>query len=783
MKRSLLYLAIVASPLAAEETPSLSRHISPMLYQLGCSAGTCHGSFSGKGGLRLALFAGNADQDHANLRGVSARRIDPMQPERSLLLLKPTLGIEHMGGKKLTKGTWQYDLLRRWIEAGAPYDPAAELKVLSLRTEPATLTVPVEQTSQPLKAFAKLSNGTEEEVTKFTRFEALDPGIAEVDATGKVKGVRTGDIAILAHYAGEIGFTIALIPGKPTGAFPDEKYADNVDRLLAERMKMLNIVPSPRCDDLDFQRRVYLDVIGQLPTPQQVRAFLKDTDPNKRAKLIDVLLADPLHNATWATRFCEMLGADDRFIGGAVYNFHDWFRNKLEANMPWDKISYGVLCATAADDRPLDEIKEDLKRIAEERKKGIPQKPRTAANPEPTDGKKAWQVGYGARKTLDTFHNMLLHSKTIPGKQRGPDGSKIALRVAHAFLGMRLECAQCHKHPYDRWSQGDFFSFSAAFSHVGFGTDPELQKLKVALSGVHATMAPHEEFLDPETRAVLPPRIPGGAVIEIKPGVDARKEVWKWMAQADNPFFASAMVNRVWEHYLGRGFIDPADNQAAANPPSHPEVLDELVKDFIAHKFDLRHLHRRILNTLAYQRDWRTNPSNARDERNFSHRKLRRLNAEQALDAIAQVTGTPVKFGKRFADARDNIKAAEVALSRIGGDDAYVLQIFGRPIRVQNCDCERSGAASLSQTLYLFNDEKLIAKVHDPKGTVKKLVDSKMTDDAVIEELYLLTMTRFPTKEEVMLSKEFVKKTESRLEAYQDLAWSLLNRHDFVINR
>jgi hypothetical protein len=309
-----------------------------------------------------------------------------------------------------------------------------------------------------------------------------------------------------------------------------------------------------------------------------------------------------------------------------------------------------------------------------------------------------------------------------------------------------------------------------------------LKASKVNLNGVHVQETPVEMFLDPETQQPLSARILGGATIEVKGGIDPRKELWKWMTSKDNPYFARAIVNRVWAFYLGRGFIEPADSQAAANPPTHPEVLDELARDFIEHKFDLRHLHRRILSTLAYQRDWRTNATNAKDERNFSHRLLRRLNAEQAVDAIAQVTGTPVKFTKRFGTPRENIKAAELALSRMGGDDAYVLQIFGRPLRVQNCDCERSGAASLSQTLYLFNDEKLAGKISDSKGRLKGMVESMTDDRKLLDELYLWTLTRYPTDAEVERSMKHVRQAASRLEAYQDLMWSLLNRHDFVVN-
>lgn len=389
-------------------------------------------------------------------------------------------------------------------------------------------------------------------------------------------------------------------------------------------------------------------------------------------------------------------------------------------------------------------------------------------------------MGYATRNSLDFFHSNLIHTQEKP---RIIDSKKVALRVATTFLGVRLECAQCHKHPNDRWSQGDFFGFAMTFAHTHIaGVDPKLKAAKVNLSGVHVQPTPVETFVDPETQQPLSARLLGGANIVVKDDVDPRKELWQWMTSKDNPYFARALVNRVWAFYLGRGLIEPADSQAAANPATHPDVLDELARDFIEHKFDLRRLHRRILTTLAYQRDWRTNATNAKDERHYSHRLLRRLNAEQAVDAIAQVTGTPVRFSKRFGTPREGIKAAELALSRMGGDDAYVLQIFGRPLRVQNCDCERSGAASLSQTLYLFNDEKLLGKIHDPKGRLKNLVDAMADDRRLVEEQYLWTLTRYPTPTEIDRSLKHVRLAGSRLEGYQDVMWSLLNRHDFVVN-
>lgn len=775
---TVLGLTLLAAPPVAADPPEFGRHVTPLLYKLGCSAGGCHGAFAGKGGFRLSLFAGQADSDYANVRGGFGRRVNPLEPDKSLLLLKPSGAIEHGGGVRLKAGSREYQIFKEWIVAGATFDSAKESAVVAVRVEPATFTLLKGAKPQALRVLAKLADGREEDVTFFTRFESLDPSIAAVAVEGTVTGRRNGDTPVLAHYAGQIGFATAVVPGVlPVGMkFPEEDLHDPVDKMLVARLKLLNIVPSPRAGDLEFLRRAHLDTIGQLPTPDEVRQFLSDKSPDKRARRIEELLKHPLHAAVWAGKMCDMIGADDRFIADGVYSFHDWFRNKFENNVPWDKIAHGVLCATAADGRSPEQIQEALKLAAEERKKAKEKKPA------PTDPKvKPWQSGYALRNTLDVFYGNLINQQTVNNK-RIVDSRRIALRVAHTFLGVRLECAQCHKHPNDRWSQADFLSFSAAFSHIDYGVDPELKAKKANLAGTHPTLKPAELFFDPDTGAALPPRVLGGHTIDMKPGVDARAEVWKWLVSEKNPYFARAIVNRVWEHYLGRGLIEPADAQAAANPPSHPDVLDELVRDFIEHKYDLRRLENRILNTFAYQRGYVTNATNAKDERNFSHRLLRRLNAEQALDSIAQATGTPVKIGKRFASVRDGVKAAELALSRVGGDDGYVLQIFGRPLRTQNCDCERSSAASLSQTLFLYIDEKLIGKINDPKGRLAALLKDTKDDRKVVEELYLATVTRPPTASELDRTLQHVRTAASRQEGFQDVLWSLLNRHEFLMN-
>lgn len=761
------------------QSPLFGREVVPVLYKLGCSAGSCHGSFSGKGGFRLSLFASDPAADYLEVRGMLGRRINTQSIDESLLLLKPTGRIAHGGGVKLSPGSAEYRLIRDWIAAGTPYAPEKEGRVLSVRVEPAKFLAQVDGPPTPLKVLARLHDGKELDVTRFARFDSFDATIAEIDETGAATARRSGDTPILAHYAGHIGATYALVPQAPTKGlvFPEDKYADAIDRMLVDKLKQLNIVPSPRSDDVTFLRRVHLDVTGQLPTPAEIRRFLADTAADKRERVIDELLRHPLHAAVWATKLCDITGADNRVLyDRAVSNMHDWFRHKLSANMPWDKIALGVVTATTADGRTAADILAEQKRLAAEKKQ-----PKGDAEPAPAG--KPWEVGYAQRNTLDVFFD---NNKFRV--QAGPDKGKIdpvpiAQQAATAFLGVRLECAECHKHPHDRWSQEDFLGFTLAFAYINRGGDPGLKKQKVNFSGLHVAEEPLAHFAELTKPKGIQPRVLGGADISMKVGDDPRLEVWKWMVGPDNPYFARSIVNRVWAYYFGKGLVDPVDALSAANPPSHPEVLDELVRDFVAHKYDLRYLHRRILNTAAYQRTWEANASNAKDERNYSHRLLRRMSAEQAVDAVAQATGTRVDLKPVYSGDpnRPFDRAVEYPLSRPGGADAYLLKIFDKPQRTVSCDCERAETPNLSQALYFYNDAALIKKINDKDGRLAKLLAAEADDGKLLAELYLTTLSRMPSQLEREQAANYLRSAKTRSEGFEDLLWSLLNRREFLV--
>lgn len=789
----LLVLVLVPNAVRAD-APLFGRDVVPVFYKLGCSAGACHGSFAGKGGFRLSLFASDPAADYREVRGVFGRRVNPQVPEDSLLLLKPSAQLAHGGGLRLKPGSDEYRLLRDWIAAGAKFDPAAEGRVVAVRVEPPTCTNTVDGPPAALRVLARLDSGRELDVTRLARFEAFDATIAEVDDAGRVSARRPGDTHILAHYAGQVGYTIALVPRPlpPGVTFPEEQLTDPVDRLIVDKLRRLNVVPSPLCDDATFVRRAWLDVTGQLPAPDDVRKFLAYTAPDKRATLIDELLRHPLHAAVWATELCDITGADNRVLyDRAVCNTHDWYRHKFAANWPWDRIVRGVLTATAADGREPEELRQIVeaarKKAADKKAAEKKAADKNAGDKKPAEPKSTavpWQSDYALRNTLDVFFdNNKFRVQAGPHKGK-IDPQPIALHVATAFLGVRLECAECHKHPHDRWTQDDFRGFALAFAYVNRGIDPELRKQKVNFNGIHVTGEPLPHFMEMMEGKPAAARVLGGAALELKPGDDPRAAVWAWMTGPDNPYFARAIVNRVWAHYFGRGLIDPVDSLAAGNPPSHPAVLDELVRDFVAHKYDLRHLHRRILNTAAYQRSYTTNATNARDERNYSHRVLRRLSAEQVLDAVAQVTGTPVQLAPVYSGDPDRpfTRSVEYPLSRPGGPDSYVLKIFDKPQRTQSCDCERGETPNLSQSLYFYNDQALVEKITHKDGRLTKYLAEIADDTQLLEELYLLTLSRTPSVAERERALKHVKTAKSRAEGYEDVLWALLNRQEFQVN-
>jgi hypothetical protein len=757
---------------------NFERHVASLLGKLGCNAGTCHGSFQGKGGLTLSLFGYSPDRDFRALtRDGMGRRVNPLDPDRSLLLLKAAGIVPHGGGRRFTKGSWQYQVFREWIAAGAKRGPGRHaVRRMEVTPREHRLSGPGDRVA--LHVGVEFTDGSRADVTPFCNFHVLDDAVAEVSRGGTVRGLRPGDSAVIVSYRGSLRSARVLVPvparrGFVYPSFPATNY---IDCEVLAKLRRLNMVPSKLSGDTEFLRRVTIDTIGCLPSPNEVRAFLADRDTHKRAKAIDRLLAHPLHAALWATRLCDITGANVNEMEGPAEQragrakmWHAWFRRRLVRNLPYDQIVRGVLCATSRNGQ-------DVRRwIADEAALS-----RAAA--------KGDAGAYARRASLDLFWRRTGGEDFFPLEQ-------MAERTAAAFLGVRLECAQCHKHPFDRWTQADYRAFANVFAQVKLGSSPEvragvaelLEERRRAIPGKAGPPVPRlqevyvsnrslRRLSDPETDGLLEPRALGGPRIGLDG--DARTQLFAWLVRPDNPFFARSFVNRVWAHYFGSGLVEPVDNFSAANPPSNGRLLDALARDFSAHGYDIHLLECTILTSRTYQVSARPNATNAGDRTNFSHARPRRLMAEVVVDVLNSALGVSEGFGN---DMPPGTHAIEVAPNRVAnGDLDYIFQIFGRPPRTATCDCERPAEPALPQTLFLMTDQNLLRKLAG--GRLRHLLTGRKTDGQVLDELFLATLSRHPREREKRAALEHVRTKQDRQAAFVNVLWALLNTREFILN-
>jgi hypothetical protein len=769
------------------EQVDFERHLMGLFGRMGCNAGSCHGSFQGKGGLRLSLFGYEPEKDYLALtRDVLGRRINPVDPERSLLLLKPTGQVEHGGGVRFAKGSWQYQLFREWIVAGAPWHKGSG-DVAGVVVTPAEIAFPKAGATEQLRARARFADGSETDITAFCDFRTNDDAVAEVTSQGRVTALRTGGTAVVVSYRGNVVPVRVLVPAElpPGFQYPRVPETGTIDHEVFARLRKLNLVPSDLAADAEFLRRVTIDTIGTLPSPDEVRAFLADPSPDKRLRKIDELLSHPLHAALWATKFCDITGNDTQALEQPVplkpkrsQMWHDWFRKRVAENMPYDQIVRGVLCATSRDAKSPEEWVKEAGAIEEELATG-------------------YETTYADRPTLDLFWR---RQQQVPIEQWGE-------KTAAAFLGIRLECAQCHKHPFDRWSQADYRAYANVFGQVAFNVSPECKKLVDAenaerrkkgknnqvsiLREVYLAKAA-KSLPNPDTGKPLPPRALGGPEIPLAPGQDARVALFEWLRRPDNPFFARSFVNRVWGHYFGIGLVHPVDDFSLANPPSNAQLLDALAKDFIEHGFDLRHLERQILTSRVYQLSSRTNATNKLDRNNYAHSYVRPLMAEVVVDVVNAALGVAENFGPAgnaknvnplARSIRPGSRAIEVGASTVPNQTlAYAFRIFGRPPRTAACDCERAMEPALPQKLYLMTDTNVLAKLQAPTGRLQTLLKSDKTDEQVLEELFLATLTRYPTQAERRQFADYRAAATDRRAAFTDTLWALINTREFILN-
>jgi len=758
------------------EQVDFERHVMGLFGRMGCNLGGCHGSFQGKGGLRLSLFGYDPAMDYAAITRESlGRRINPVDPDRSLLLLKATGQTEHGGGRRFGTDSWAYKVLREWIVAGAPWSPGSGT-VTSVSITPPEHAFKRAKESKQLLVKAKFADGSEANITPLCDFRTGNEAIAEVSNLGVVTGIRPGDASIIVSYRGTVVPVRVLVPmdAAPGFKYPKVPEVNYVDATVFKKLQRLNMVPSPLAGDAEFLRRVTLDTIGCLPTPEEVRAFLADQAPDKRAKKIDELLAHPMHAALWATKFSDITGNATELLENPnptkpkrSHMWHAWLRKRLQDNMPYDEIVKGILVATSRDGRNPEEWLAAATEIEEAISKG-------------------WESKYADRDSLDLFWR---RQQAVTIEQWGE-------KTAAAFMGVRLECAQCHKHPMDRWTQADYRSYANIFAQLTFGASPEAKKIIDETNKANKAKGknnnqvvnvkevfignPRNPLKHPDTDAALPAKALGGPEIKIDKNEDARAALYEWLRSPENPFFARSFVNRVWAHYFGVGIVNPVDDFSQANPPSNPALLDALAKDFAEHKYDIRHIERVVLNSRTYQLTATPNKTNEQDRDNFSHSFIRPLMAEVVVDTINSALGTTENFGN---DAPPNSRAIEVGASRVQNAlVAAAFRVFGRPSRASACDCDRANEPALAQTLFRMTDPGILAKINSPSGRLNKLLSAKLTDEELLDELFLATLSRFPTALEKKGFAGYREKHADRKAAYTDALWSLINTREFILN-
>jgi hypothetical protein len=723
-----------AAKVAVAKLVSFELDIQPILTARGCNQGACHGKSRGQNGFQLSLLGFDPDFDYAALtQQARGRRIFPAAPERSLLLEKATAMLPHGGGVRIEKGSPDYDLIASWIVQGAPRRVTDEPKLLSVSvSEPERFLKPGESFSP--KVTASYSNGSSRDVTSRTQFQSSEMGICAVDGTGLVKaGPIPGEATIMARYMNIIAVCHVAIPlpgevsGEVYAALPRQNF---IDEQVWTKLQSLGITPSPMADDAKFLRRVYLDIIGRLPTPEEVRAFLADGESAKRSRVVDELLRRPEYADHWAAKWADLLRPNPYRVGiKAVMNYDAWIRESFRTNKPYDQFVRELITARGS--------------------------------------------------TWDNGASVLFRDRREP--------QEITTLVSQLFLGIRLECAKCHHHPFEKYGQDDFYSFAAFFSRLGFkgtGLSPPISGSEEIVLTKKSGTVEH-----PVTRKAMEAKplfgemkkgsgfgvrgsgMPGiGGVTELDP----REDLAAWVTADENPYFAKVIVNRVWADLMGRGLVEPVDDLRATNPPTNGPLLDALAADFRSGKYDLKQLIRTICASYVYGLSSLPNERNVGDRQNYSRHYRARLRGEVLLDAVSDITG----IGDTFTAMPAGSRANQLWTTRV---QSVFLDTFGRPNPNQDPPCERTSDTTVTQTLHLMNAPLLHSRVTADGGRAAKLAASDLTPEKIVEEIYLLVYSRLPDAPEFEIGKElFAEKDVSRRQAAEDLLWALVNTPEFM---
>jgi hypothetical protein len=708
---------------------NFANHVVPIFTKLGCNAGGCHGKSGGQNGFALSLLGFVPELDYQTLvKENRGRRVFPSAPDASLLLLKATGQMAHAGGKRMEIGSDEYKLIRRWISAGVPFGSSDDPVVVKITVHPERGII-ARQNRQQFAVQAHYSDGSIFDVTQRAQYESNDPDIAVVDGSALVRSLDiSGEAAVMARYQGQVATFRAMVPlGEK---IPEYKFEHKtvVDAATHKKWQELGIVPSDPASDEQFVRRVYHDIIGTLPTPAQVTAFLKDTNPQKRDKLIDALVETPEYSYFFANRWADVLrvkrgnnNQTNRAFG--TFAFHNWIREAIAQDKPYDQFAREILAA----------------------------------------------IGDEAKSPPTMWYRDLQKPEQFVDD------------TCQLFLGVRMACAQCHHHPYEKWGQDDYWGMAAYFGQIGRknvitpGTinQNNNQAKLVIFNKASGTVT------NTRTKQTAVMRPLDGEPVKLAPGDDPRQHLVDWMVDVKNPFFARAVANRYWAHFFGKGIVDPVDDMRVTNPPSNPDLLDALAKEVVDSKYSLKHLVKVICKSRTYQLGSMPNEFNKQDKKAFARYYPKRMAAEVLFDAVSQVTASPATFQGLPQDKHAPTRAIMLP------DEAfpsYFLDVFGRPQRISACECERVTEANLAQALHLLNSQDIQSKLTRAGGRAELLAKDKRPDREKVEELFLWAFARGPNEAQMELALNNIERhAKDKKQAYENILWALINTKEFIL--
>jgi len=712
---------VTVEEVTAEPKIQFMKHVRPVIAKAGCNMGACHASQYGKGGFKLSVFGFEPSKDWtAIVRDQLQRRINFVQPENSLLLLKPTMQVPHQGGLRLKKGSVDYQFLVAWLKSGAAKPDSKASEVTDLKVTPTHRVIDVNDRQQ-LQVIATYADESTRDVTALAQYDSIDEGLMAVDRHGHVTILATGQAPIMVRFEGQATISTFVIPYGTKTELADWKSKNYVDEAAVNKFRELGLEPSPLCNDSTFVRRAFLDCIGSLPTIAETKQFLDSKDVNKREQLVDRLLGltgdskldiyNDRYASHWTLKWSDLIRNSTDSLGEqGMWALHNWIRESMRTNKPFDQFVRELVTAKGS-------------------------------------------------IYMNGPANYFRINDKIDDRTEA---------TSQLFLGIRLECAKCHHHPFEEYSQGDYYGLSAFFSRVAlkgsqeFGLFGREQVVVVKSSG---------DVKHPKTGKTLLPTPLGGAP-EDHP-LDRRIPLAKWLTSKENKWFAQSVTNRYVGYLLGRGLVHPVDDLRSTNPASNVAMMDALTADLVKHQFDLKHLIRTIMVSRLYQLESTPTKQNMSDQRFYSHYHVKRLAAEPLLDAIDQVTGVRTKF-----------KALPLGTRAIDLPDTnypnYFLRTFGKPKRVSVCECERSPDENLGQALHTLNGDTIANKITDKKGRLAKLIEAKKEHAEIIDEIFLAALCRYPNDEEKKACKEIVDQAAMPLEGYQDVMWAILNLKRFI---